>query len=695
VQALRLSPSTRDELLLAAPKTLQAIFAGLGDYYTWKLAERIYGHDSSEAWAALTLTVVSPWQWFCSTRTFSNSLETTLTVIALYYWPWHWSTKTGVKKDIQVYSEDLGICDADDPSQMSVEEIALLRRALLLAAVATIMRPTNILIWATLSWLTFLQHTSSGWLLKIPWTDQSAWVHATSWSFVPNRNERMMFARETFACGISVLFLSILIDRLYYQMWSLPPLNFLRFNVVESISVFYGNNDWHYYLSQGYPLLLTTALPFAITGMYQALQGGNPFGTASATSKRILSQLATVCLVTPLALSIISHKEVRFIYPLLPALHILSAFPLTTFFGPAVNPGLTMPSSLSINSNSTILIKRTVLFMLVAINATIAIYTSRIHNSGVISVMDYLRHQHSIHYLPPSSASPHTASKTPSQTNMTVAFLMPCHSTPWRSHLIHPDIHAWALTCEPPLQLDAASRAAYLDEADVFYADPILWLRSHMSRQPPRSHGIFGLRTPGSNRRRDIELSTGGRREWPDYLVFFEHLESVMHTALQDSGYQECWRGFNTHWHDDWRRKGDVVVWCLDKENEEKVEHERRSAHHRRPAFERAEEQAMEVAGQGKAKAEKPKPLQTPHQHEGRILGGGRGPYGIGSDVLHPQHKQKPKARPVAGESTVERPFWKKREKVAEQPYSGLWSYLWPFGKQKKESSWWQGGKWS
>ena len=34
------------------------------------------------------MTVLNPWQWYCSTRTFSNSVETTLTVAALYYWPW-------------------------------------------------------------------------------------------------------------------------------------------------------------------------------------------------------------------------------------------------------------------------------------------------------------------------------------------------------------------------------------------------------------------------------------------------------------------------------------------------------------------------------------------------------------------------------------------------------------------------------
>ena len=34
------------------------------------------------------MTVLNPWQWYCSTRTFSNSLETTLTIAALCYWPW-------------------------------------------------------------------------------------------------------------------------------------------------------------------------------------------------------------------------------------------------------------------------------------------------------------------------------------------------------------------------------------------------------------------------------------------------------------------------------------------------------------------------------------------------------------------------------------------------------------------------------
>lgn len=40
--------------------------------------------------AQLALTILSPWQWYTSTRTFANSFETTLTVVALDLWPWEW-----------------------------------------------------------------------------------------------------------------------------------------------------------------------------------------------------------------------------------------------------------------------------------------------------------------------------------------------------------------------------------------------------------------------------------------------------------------------------------------------------------------------------------------------------------------------------------------------------------------------------
>lgn len=50
---LRLSPLTRADVLIAAPKVAQAVIAALGDYYTWKLAGKVYGRGSNEAWAVV------------------------------------------------------------------------------------------------------------------------------------------------------------------------------------------------------------------------------------------------------------------------------------------------------------------------------------------------------------------------------------------------------------------------------------------------------------------------------------------------------------------------------------------------------------------------------------------------------------------------------------------------------------------
>lgn len=51
-----LSPPATAELLLAAPKLTQAVFAALLDCYTWKLAEKAYGRGSRTAYT----TVRSP-----------------------------------------------------------------------------------------------------------------------------------------------------------------------------------------------------------------------------------------------------------------------------------------------------------------------------------------------------------------------------------------------------------------------------------------------------------------------------------------------------------------------------------------------------------------------------------------------------------------------------------------------------------
>jgi phosphatidylinositol glycan class B len=346
-----------------------------------------------------------------------------------------------------------------------------------------------------------------------------------------------------------VLIFSVLLDRAFYNQWTFPPYRFLYFNIAQSLAVFYGRNRWDYYLTEGYPLLLTTYLPFALFGLYRALQASH----TTSSSATIRPQLATVAIIVPAVLSLVSHKEVRFIYPLLPILHVLAADPITSFIRPS-------PSD---SRHGRPPWRSTLLPLLLLLNVLIALLTTQYHQPAPLKVMDYLRHEHEKQYL---TQPPVEAHLPPADSVMTVGFLMPCHSTPWRSHLVHPGIRAWALGCEPPIHLDPSQRQGYLDEADQFYESPQRFLMNKLGKPPARKN-MLGGKMPQTGLGSDVEAAAWdgkeGKKVWPEYLVFFQGLEKDLRTATKDSGYGECWRGWNSYFHDDWRRTGDMIVWCL------------------------------------------------------------------------------------------------------------------------------------
>ncbi|KAI9701308.1 MAG: glycosylphosphatidylinositol anchor biosynthesis [Bogoriella megaspora] len=519
--AVDLSPPLNAELLVATPKVIQGVIAAFMDYYTWKLSERIHGHGSPAAWAALTLTVISPWQWFASTRTLSNNLETTLTIIALYLWPWQW---TSAKLDQDAVDQDgLRMHQETGARGRSWSELTKIRCAVLLAGLACIIRPTNGIIWS---------------------------IAGATTLFKASSKEKSILLREAILCGSTILALEGLVDRWFYQKWTFPPVRLMYFNIARHLSVFYGTNRLDYYFTEGLPLLLTTALPFALAGVWRSIwtrRGLPPNLPGSQASKiqiadsstRTLTLAACALLVS---LSLLAHKEVRFIYPTLPILHVLASEDFGSFFDsfPAPRYGW----------------RKLILFLMLGINIGIAIYASFIHQRGVVDVVTFLRRQHGSALY--DLAVGGKLQNSTESAKITAGFLMPCHSTPWRSHLVHPTIDAWALTCDPPLDIPLAERHSYMDEADQFYANPKDWLMKHM-----RPYDTASRKHDGK------ELMTSrNTRVWPDYLIFFGHLEAYLLGEEVAKYYSQVWRGFNSHWHDDYRRQGDVVVWRLNQDDE-------------------------------------------------------------------------------------------------------------------------------
>ena len=390
--------------------------------------------------------------------------------------------------------------------------------------------------------------------------------------------------------SLVALLISSIFDRKYYDTWTFPPIRFLNFNITRSLAVFYGANRRDYYLTEGLPLLLASALPFAIVGTWNALFKLKTSKTrASKTAKRYekaqsketeveiperrdhsninfgaLCVLAWTCIIFLSVLSCIAHKEVRFIYPILPLLHVLAGGPLALFAASStfVSSLFFIPSRSSRNSFSIVFL------VLITFNVILGYYVSQVHQRGVVGVMHQLRKIHEVKLAAATnsfaSSSDHNIAATAiATTNNDVvtsfAVLMPCHSTPWRSYLVHPGLRGWALTCEPPVDIPIEDRAGYLDEADQFYADPLAWLQENLSENTADLADNQLINNPENDAYQFGEVRL---RRWPSLFVMFAQLEDILGQTLQHKGYKRCWRAFNTHWHDDWRRNGDVVIWC-------------------------------------------------------------------------------------------------------------------------------------
>ncbi|KAF2970570.1 hypothetical protein GQX73_g2989 [Xylaria multiplex] len=511
-------PTVKAKWLLMAPKVLQTAFAALSDWYTWRLAGKLYGPSSAASWSVLAMVLFNPWQWYTATRTFSNCFETTLTAMALYYWPWE---ILGIEVDEKNESSDYPVL-FKTPSRINS-----LRLSLLLAAFAVLLRPTNIFIWVAICTLVLTRFTLDG---KSP------------------LDKRVLFIlfREVFVCGSTALGVSLVCDRWYFGEWKFPPFAWLYFNVTRDLAKFYGQNDWHYYLSQGIPLLCTTMTPFVIQGLVKSLDAESSY---PVTTSNTLKTLTFIIATTISSLSLVSHKEIRFIQPLLPALHILAAPYITSFFTTISVSGVTTcpPPTLGWK-------RKPLLAAALLINVVVGGYLSWFHAAAPIQVMSFIRSEFErVHpdYLNFGRASPNATLSSEDgiyePQELFAIFLTPCHSTPWRSHLVYPALSARALTCEPPLDTEPNSpeRSAYQDETRRFYAEPVDFLAKK----------IWPRNAPGEHMAR--------------YIVGFEGIETPLRMYFDSDGpgarhriqLREVWSAWNGLFTDDERKSGRLVVW--------------------------------------------------------------------------------------------------------------------------------------
>ncbi|CAN6725330.1 unnamed protein product [Malus baccata var. baccata] len=211
----KLGPQQKEPTPLSGKRLCCCCCCCYGDIYLYELSVILFG-DCVAKWALFS-QLTNWFMFYCITRTFSNSLETILTLVNLYYWP----------------------CMRPSSSKLPLESR---KWGLIIAALACAIRPTSAIIWLYVV------------LLEL---------------FLTCDKLRFIFL-EVAPMGVLVLGLTFLLDCLMYGSWVFVPLNFLRFNFLSAGGDYYGTHEWYWYFTQGFTVMIFSFLPFSVAGIMQS-----------------------------------------------------------------------------------------------------------------------------------------------------------------------------------------------------------------------------------------------------------------------------------------------------------------------------------------------------------------------------------------------------------------------------------------
>ena len=208
-----------------------------------------------------------------------------------------------------------------------------------------------------------------------------------------------------------------------------PTLTFIHRNIITQLSAFYGSTHWAYHILQSLPIMLFPIWFWWIKGFLSCLLPrsivlGLCGDLDRPTSMQILARGLTFGIAV---LSLSPHSEWRFLHPFLPALMLYALPPMFKAFTAGIM-GCWYPSQ-SIRSYTRL--PKSAFYLCLWAPLLPWLYLNLFHGRAQVEVMSVLRR-----------------GEVGNVTSLVA--LMPCHSTPWQSHL-HRNIDAWFLTCEPSL----------------------------------------------------------------------------------------------------------------------------------------------------------------------------------------------------------------------------------------------------
>lgn len=121
-------------------------------------------------------------------------------------------------------------------------------------------------------------------------------------------------AARVIAGAVPVLVLAVLGDAWFYRAWMFTPWEYLRTNLIEGVASTFGIAPWYWYLAQA-PLWMAPPLGPLVVALCAAGAAARP------RSPWVWAFAAFV-----LGHSLIAHKELRFLFPMLYLVPVLAAF---------------------------------------------------------------------------------------------------------------------------------------------------------------------------------------------------------------------------------------------------------------------------------------------------------------------------------------------------------------------------------
>eukprot|EP01025_Chloroclados_australasicus_P026552 TRINITY_DN2638_c4_g1_i1.p1 TRINITY_DN2638_c4_g1~~TRINITY_DN2638_c4_g1_i1.p1 ORF type:complete len:358 (+),score=23.12 TRINITY_DN2638_c4_g1_i1:105-1076(+) len=312
----------------------------------------------------------------------------------------------------------------------------------------------------------------------------------------------LWWANATGLCVIwGILWIAIVlaVDKACYGRFVFTMYEFFKFNFVQGAGSLYGTHPFHWYFTQGLPVMMFTY----VIPLYYGLR------YMRTTENKIARILIACGFGNVIGLSFVGHKEFRFV------LHVL---------------GMLMPIC---GAGMSMLRKRTRILVVLG-QVPLALYFGLIHQRGGIDTMNWLR----LH----------------APENTSILFLTPCHATPFYAFMHPKNVHMTFLDCSPPgldistakingkgsilqfhdghFQIDEADgRQLWINEENQFLCDPSSSLRSYFE---------------------------GG---FPQFVIIFENVLREVHDVLLDFQYKEEVKFFHSHLPVDDVYLGDIYVF--------------------------------------------------------------------------------------------------------------------------------------